>query len=55
MRIWLTRFGMLGIRGEIDDRVAWLGWYLITFIGQQSNFFLLHLGNTNDKGKPSQS
>jgi hypothetical protein len=38
-------------KGEIDDQVAWLAWWLITFNGWQPNRFLLFLRDYNDKYK----
>ena len=29
MRNWLIRIGRLGMRGEIDDQVAYVAWMLI--------------------------
>ena len=41
--------------GEIDDRIEWLAWWLVSLDPKQSYNFLLRLRDNNDKGKPSQS
>ena len=40
-------------KGEIDDQIAWLAWWLITFSVKQSDNFLLGLMDNNDKTKPA--
>ncbi len=39
-------------KGEIDDPVAWLMWWLIKSSNLSS--LLLQLGNNNDKAKPAK-
>ncbi len=39
-------------KGEIDDQVSWLGWWLITLTPLQFPDLLLRLGHNNDKAKP---
>ena len=41
-------------KGEIDDQVAWSGWWLITFNVKQSDNFLLRLIDNNDKTKSAK-
>ena len=41
-------------KGEIDDQVAWLAWWLITFNVKQSDNFLLGLMDNNDNIKPAK-
>jgi len=33
MRRWQTRYGRLGIRGEIDDAVVFITWMMIALRG----------------------
>ncbi len=40
-------------KGEIDDQVAWIAWWPIALNPKQSEYFLLRLGNNNDKAKPA--
>ena len=35
-------------KGEIDDQIAWLAWWLIALSDRQSNNFLLRLGCNNE-------
>ena len=35
-------------KGEIDDQMAWLAWWLIALSDRQSNNFLLRLGCNNE-------
>ena len=41
-------------KGEIDDQVAWLAWWLIALNAEQADKFLLCIVDNNDKAKPAE-